>query len=148
MKKVVCLILTMSLMLTYIAFAEDFVLRNGIVFGDSMEDVQSKESFAIETIEDGSDEESNEEEDGEEVKLPYSITTENGTLAGIDDSYIVYKFDADKRLRNVDYYFRSSSLKDSIDNDYNNVNAGLIRKYGKPLGYSNGDIYILYLALL
>jgi len=43
----------------------------------------------------------------------------------------------------VDYYFRSSSLKDSIDNDYDNVNAGLVRKYGKPLGYSNGDMYIV-----
>jgi len=78
-------------MLTYIAFAEDFVLRNGIAFGDSMEDIQSKETFAIDKIEDGSDEESEEADDDEEAEFPYSITTEKGTLAGIDDSYIVYK---------------------------------------------------------
>ena len=40
------------------------------------------------------------------------------------------------------YNFRSSSYKDSIDSDYSTINSGLIRKYGKPLGFSGGDCYI------
>lgn len=45
-------------------------------------------------------------------------------------------------MREVKYNFRSSAFEDLIDNDYETINEGLIRKYGSPLGYSNGDCYI------
>ena len=111
-----------------------------------MEEVLGKETATIKSIDDSNDDDSTSDNDTtdeeSEVEYPYSITTENLTLAGISGSYIVYKFDANKVLREVDYYFRSSSYKDTIDNDYDNVNEGLIRKYGKPLGYSGGSSYI------
>ena len=45
-------------------------------------------------------------------------------------------------MREVKYNFPSSAFEDLIDNDYETINEGLIRKYGSPLGYSNGDCYI------
>lgn len=175
MKKWFCTILAVVLLCSTMACAEEFTLRNGIKFGDSIEEVLSKETIQIKSIDDGTEEEaedaaeeavgdtaeetvdestdseqetaetaeeSGENEEATEAKYPYSITTEDATVAGIGDSYIWYKFDAEQKLREVDYYFRSSSYKDTIDNDFESVNSALIRKYGNPLGYSGGDCYI------
>lgn len=136
MKKTILLLLTAMIVFScQHGLTEDFVLRNGILFGDSMEDVLSKETFTIDKIVDTVEEDNNSQ-------YPYTITTKKGTLAGINDSTITYKFNREKQLREVVYSFRSSSYKDFIDSDYNSVNSGLIRKYGKPLGYSNGDCYV------
>jgi len=144
MKRILAMVLAIGILFTStIAYAEEFSLRNGITFGDTIEEVLAKETFSIESVDDGSDEDSVEDkETDDESELPYSITTAHDTLAGIPDSHIVYRFDQNKTLKEVKYYFRSSSLKETIDNDYNNINSGFIRKYGSPLGYSNGDCYI------
>lgn len=148
MKKLLCLFLVM--LFCGSAMAEGFSLRNGISFGDTIEEVLSKETAEIDDIDDGSDEEEstsdadeNEKEDEDSAaEYPYSITTKSTTLAGISDSKITYRFDANKTLREVVYDFRSSSYKDSVDSDYDTVNDGLIRKYGNPLGFSGGSCYI------
>lgn len=150
MKKIISLILVGILMMLAIsANAESFSLRNGICFGDTMDEVLEKETFAIDEIDDGtSDEEADvsdgdEDEDEDEGKYPYYIETAKGTVAGISSSYVKYKFDQDKTLREVIYYFSNNSSKDSSDSDYESVYEGLVRKYGSPLGYSNGSCYIV-----
>lgn len=143
MKRIFAIAIMFILILSCVtSSAESFMLRNGITFGDTMEDVLEKETFEIDTIDEENDNEEATDPDAEPVEYPYSITTVENTLAGIPESYIYYKFDANKTLKEVDYHFRSSSYKDTIDNDYDKVNEGLIRKYGTPLGYTNGDCYI------
>ena len=147
MKRLISIIVAILLVISSsTAMADEFTLRNGIAFGDSMEDVLTKETLEVDTIEDGSEEDSSastEDDDSEdEVAYPYYFTTCLGAVAGIDDSYIKYNFDANKTLREVIYYFESYSSKDFSDSDYEKINDALIRKYGSPLGYSNGDCYI------
>ncbi len=153
MKKLISIIVALLLVFfTTTAMAEEFTLRNGIAFGDSMETVLAKETLEVDDIEDGSDEGTStdtEDDDSEdESELPYYFTTCEGTVAGIENSYIKYNFDANKTLREVIYYFESYSSKDTSDSDYESINDGLIRKYGSPLGYSNGDCYIFSGAAL
>lgn len=145
MKKIISLLLVSIMLLSISGIAEEFTLRNGICFGDTMEEVLEKESFAIDEMDDGTDEEeaASSDDDDDEDEFPYYIETVEGTVAGISGSYIKYNFDADKTLREVIYYFDSNSSKDLSDSDYDSVQKGLIRKYGSPLGYSNGDCYIV-----
>ncbi len=130
MKKLISLILCLVCVMTLncVAFAEEaegFSLRNGITFTDTITDVLSKETLEI------------------DEQTETSITTKKGSVAGIADSYIVYYFDDAGELDQVDYHFPSSSYKEFIDSNYDTINDGLTRKYGSPLGFSNGDCYIL-----
>lgn len=134
MKRLLALVLVGMMILPAISLAEEFTLRNGIVFGDTMEDVLAKETFTISEVVD--------EKDDKDREYPYSISTGKTTLADISNSYIWYRFDENKQLREVVYEFRSSTNRDTADNDYGTVNSGLIRKYGNSLGYSNGACYI------
>ena len=142
MKRLLALILFGMLLISANAFAEEFTLRNGIAFGDTMDDVLTKETFAIDGIRDECD-----DEDISSMPYPYWIRTEYSTLAGIPDSNIMYRFNADKQLREVIYNFRgksgSTETKDVADTEYNTVNSGLIKKYGEPLGFSDGTCYII-----
>lgn len=145
MKKIVIMIsIIMAILLPLSAVAEEFTLRNGIHFGDTMEEVLAKETVGISHIEDGSESTEDSDKESEDDDPPtYSIRTENTTLAGIDDSHITYYFDAEKTLREVVYYFGDTKLADSSDSNYESVNGGLKRKYGAPLGNSNGSCYIV-----
>lgn len=142
MKRILSLLLVSILVLLSIsAVAEEFSPRNGISFGDTMEEVLEKETFEIDEMDDGNDDE--DTNDDEEAEYPYYIKTAKGTLANISGTYIKYKFDADKTLKEVIYYFPSRSDKDSSDSDYKSLYNGLVRKYGSALGYSNGSCYII-----
>ena len=147
MRKLLSLVLVIMMLLTSIAYAEEFTLRNGIMFGDTMDEVLTKETFEIDEVKDGSGEDSTDDT-SDEVEFPYYITTQEDTLAGIGNSYIKYRFDANKTLREAIYYFETYSSKDTSDSDYESINKGLVRKYGSPLGYSNGDCYIFTGAAL
>lgn len=145
MKKLLGLVVALLLLVGSFASAEEFTLRNGIAFGDTMDEVLEKETFAIDEVVDSIEEEEEESEGSEdesEELLPYSIKTERSTLAGIDDSYIIYSFDKDKTLQEVEYVFRSSKNENMINTDYEAINKSLISKYGNPLGYTNGDCYV------
>lgn len=146
MKKIISLLLVSAMLLLSIsAVAEGFSLRNGISFGDTMEEVLEKETLEIDEMDDGTAEEDEEaeEDDDEEAEYPYYIETVKGTVAGISGSYIRYKFDADKTLREVIYYFKTWDDKDLSDSDYETLYSSLVRKYGSALGYSNGSCYII-----
>lgn len=111
---------------------EGFSLRNGIMFGDSMDEVRSKEKLPIDEV----DATAEKDED-----YPYSLTTFRGTVAGVDGSYIVYNFDDNKQLREVIYWLKESSSSANVDAEYSSVNAGLVRKYGEPLANKDGKTH-------
>ncbi len=138
MKKYISIILIVILSVLVLSVsAEEFTLRNGIVFEDSMEEVLSKETIPI------------AEKDTEfgdkyaENKYPYSIKTKEDTVAGISGTMIIYHFDKEKKLREVVYVFPNSKIGDFVDNCYTLINGGLVRKYGTPLGYTNGTCYVV-----
>lgn len=135
MRKVVALVMVLIVSLSVTsAWAEGFSLRNGISFGDTMEEVRSKEELNIKETD-------NELKADEEY--PYSLTTQNGTVAGVANSYIVYNFDKNKQLREVIYWLKESSSSANIDAEYSSVNAGLVRKYGEPLENKDGRTHVV-----
>lgn len=139
MKKILMSLLVFILVFSQLSIttAEGFSLRNGISFGDTFDEVKSKETLAFEKID------AEFEDDDEEKEYPYTLRTVEGTIAGIDDSYITYKFNRNKKLCEVQYFFQGYTNKDLIDSDYEKINQGLIRKYGNPLGFSNGKSFII-----
>lgn len=136
MKRLFALLLALGMLFTStLACAEEFTLRNGIAFGDTMDEVLAKETFPFD--------EDFEDLDDDGSDLPYSIRTDRETIAGISYSAITYKFDKNKTLREVYYDFGfSSESEDTNDVDYDNINSGLIRKYGTPLNHP-GELYVI-----
>lgn len=133
MEKFFAVLLACMLLLSGVsACAEGFSLRNNISFGDTMDEVHSKEELLIKEID-------NQVEADEEY--PYSLTTQNGTVAGVENSYIVYNFDNNEQLREVVYWLKESSNADRIDAQYRSINEGLVRKYGDALGNKDGSTY-------
>lgn len=108
---------------------EDFQLHNGIVFGDTLEIVKSKEEGTL-TIQSGSVDKINN-------------VWFDGTIAGMDASV---RFDFNEEtgfLTDMLYDFKRSSYKDSIDSDYTKLYNSLSRKYGTPLGNTGGSLYVI-----
>lgn len=137
MKKIVSLILVgMLLLLCCTATAEEFTLRNGIQFGDSMDDVLAKETLAIEKTYDAAAE-------GEEAEYPYTITTVNDTVAGVADSYVLYEFDANKTLREMVYVLGGDKPKEEAEAEYEMLYQELVNQCGTALGYKDGRCYII-----
>lgn len=106
--------------------AEEFTLRNGIKFGDTMDEVRAKETLEF-------------KESSSESRL----ITVDGTVAGISGVSVEYFFDDDKKLKQVSWSLSASSLVDSSDSDYTKLYKAFVSKYGTPLGYDNGDCYII-----
>ena len=93
-KTLILVIAILSLLLLGAAQADEMVtFRNGIAFGDTLEDVKSKETFeSVEVAEDGS-------------RTLFGLDV----IAGIADSQVAYLFDANGGLHEVRYDFRSKS---------------------------------------
>lgn len=130
MKKTISILLTVILITIIYPVAiaeEDFILRNGIVFGDTLEDVKQKETLTIRSS---------------SVDKTNNVWFE-GKIAGMDGSV---RFDFDEgtgKLIDMLYEFNSSSKKDFIDSDYSTLKKGLIRKYGNPLGNTGGSLHLI-----
>lgn len=103
------------------AFAqEEFTLRSGIHFGDTMEDILSKET-----------------------KLVRESETSNwfkGTIAGFENASCGFYFDNDGKLTSMDYSFTDMDSRTEVNDDYKTLYDSLVRKYGKPLGNVGGKI--------
>lgn len=128
------LLLTVFVMVCSPALAEDFVLRNGIKFCDSMSDVISKETLGIySSTEDGF------------IDTPYVVITNKGEIAGIINSYIEYYFDSDKQLKEIFYYFPDMpALLEYVNVDYfNSIDDVLTSKYGSPRSQNPDDVFVL-----
>lgn len=128
-KRLFCLLLVAMLtVLSLPVLAEDtFTLRNGIQFGDTMEQVKAKETLGVN--EDNADE--------------THFETQTGTVAGFDDVSIIYNFDENNQLYDVIWCLTSTTSKDTTDMAYEKLENALKNKYGTPLGYSGGDCYII-----
>ncbi len=129
-KKLVSGFLAMMLLMTMVltASAEDtYTLRNGVQFGDTVEQVRAKETLAW------------HEDDCSDTML----RTERGTVAGISDVIICYDFDEDGKLVEVVWRLPNRTYADSSDSDYSTLYKAFVQKYGSPLGYTGGDCYII-----
>lgn len=127
MKKWICLFVAMILCLAGSALAEneDFQLRNGIVFGDTLDIVKEKETLTDLTREN-------------ESNLQYK-----GTIAGIDGSVEYYFDEENGKLVDMVYTFESYDSKDLMNSDYSKLSNSLLRKYGTSLGNTGGDLYLV-----
>lgn len=119
--------ISMLLFFSSVASAEEFSLRNGIVFGDTLEIVKQKETL---TIQSGSEEKTD--------KVWF-----DGAIAGMDGS-VRFDFDEETgKLTDMLYDFDSKEDKNFVDNDYSTLEKSLKRKYGDPLGNTGGSLYII-----
>lgn len=99
--------------------AEEFVFRNGITFGDSIEEVKKKETLKTEL-----------DTDGEKVML----ITEHGIVDGIPGCCIAYTFDEAGLLFDILVSYRETSNDSEMkDNDYSALNKQYRNLYGEPI---------------
>lgn len=129
MKKLLSTIMAMLLLWSFAVSAHaenEFVLRNGIQFGDTKEQVRAKETIAINEKESKGDE----------------LITEKENVAGFERVEIVYRFDEKGKLIEVKWDMPWQSLSNS-NSDYEKLKNAFQQKYGTPLGYSNGELYII-----
>ena len=105
---------------------EEFALRNGILFGDTLDIVKQKETLALNSSDD-----------------KINNVWFEGTIAGMSGSV---RFDFNEEtggLTDMLYSFDTYSSKDSVDNDYSTLKKSLIRKYGNPIGNTGGSLHII-----
>lgn len=130
MKRFFTILLTLSVFLISIignAFADEFQLRNGIIFGDTLETIKQKETLPFKSITDDNT----------------SAWFGNGKISGIDGQ-VRFDFSEDAGiLTDMLYAFDITDNKDILDNDYSKLKNGLIRKYGDPLGNVGGSAHII-----
>lgn len=124
-----CLLaMVMAAMMVLTASAEDdFTLRNGVQFGDTMDQVRAKETLGWDTTQ----------------CTDTTLWTMKGTVAGIGDVQIAYFFDENGKLTEVKWELPSRDYADSSDLDYEKLYKAFVQKYGSTLGYTGGDCYII-----
>jgi len=130
MKKNIIRLISMLLVLCCVtaAFAEEeFTLRNGIRFGDTIEDIVEKETT-----------------------LTRESETSNwfkGTIAGYKNSQAGFSFDDDGKLVDMCYSFDQFGNDYKSSSDVSDVYATLyksvVRKYGSPLGNTGGKVELI-----
>lgn len=124
MKKILCILLTLSLfMMTSVSFAEAFTLRNGIHFGDTLEEVKAKETLEIKS------------------QTENELVTKSGVLANVDVDSVIYRFENNKLVSVL------WEVVDSRNNFYppmvfDDLNTALTAKYGKS-DSTDTDSYFL-----
>ena len=126
MKKL-CLLLALLLCLTSVsALADEFQLRDGIFFGDSLDTVKGKVSLVIE---DGSRDKDN--------KVWF-----DGTVTGRD---CATRFDFNETTGGLTDMMYSFGHDDAATQDehYQSLFDGLVRKYGEPLANTDGAIDLI-----
>jgi len=134
-KRVVSYIIIIGVLFSFIhiiSFADSFTLRNDIKFGDSYETVKNKETLPF-----------GEDDDSVLDDGTRQVFTEEGTVAGIDDCTIMFRFSPDDRLNEMKYSYSFIKSKDTIEYDYKTIYDGLKRKYGDPLNYRNGNVSLI-----
>ena len=129
MKKLISLLMCVCMLLAGLnaafAEAEDFELRSGIHFGDTIDDIVEKETTLTRL-----DEESNEFQ---------------GRISGYDDASCMFTFDDDGKLEDMRYIFGSDVCysRDKMNNVYLDLYRGLVRKYGTAIGNTGGSCELI-----
>ena len=108
---------------------QDFILRNGIMFGDSRNTIYSKETFTFQEFLQDDDEYGG-----------YLHWTNEGEVSGYDGTKIRFSFDKNDELKEMEYYFDGIVMESYAENRYDTIYDGLVRKYGEPLEYT-GELY-------
>ena len=124
MKRLVCLVLVILMFagMGVFATAEEFSIRKGIQFGDSIDTVKKLEELKIES----------EDDEGSGI---IKLTTIRGNTAGIDGE-IFYIFQ-DNKLKDIAYYYTGFEgqggyrFENDCKADYDSLYGGLVKKYGK-----------------
>lgn len=115
-------ILCMILLLCSTALADDFTLRSDIHFGDTMETILQKETTLTRTSE--------------------TSNSFSGTIAGYSGSTCDFAFDDEDKLISMTYEFDCTS-RESTNSHYKTLYDSLVRKYGSPLGNTNGSCHLI-----
>ena len=128
MKRLVSVLVSLVLMVSCFSSAlaaADFTLRSGIKFGDTMEDILTKEKTLT-----------RESEDSNWFK---------GKIAGYSDAQCYFKLNDDGKLIDMEYSFGSSvcSSRDEMNNVYKKLYDSLKRQYGNPLGNTGGSCELI-----
>lgn len=129
MKKWLSLMLSVLMLMTLctsFALAEEFTLRNGILFGDTMDVILTKETTLVRKSE--------------------TSNWFKGRIAGYDGAACGFYFDDDGLLTGMDYSFDDDicTSRDTADNVYETLYNSLKRKYGSDtLNYTGGSCYII-----
>lgn len=129
MKRCFSILLTLILIIGICpsVLADDgFTLRNGILFGDTMDTILGKETKLT-----------RESDDSNWFK---------GSIAGYSGAECGFYFDDDDKLESMCYNFGSSvcgSSRDTTDSVYKTLYDSVTRQYGKPLGNTGGKCYII-----
>ena len=124
MKKHILLavVLMCIISLSSLAQAEEFELRSGIHFGDTIEVIAQKET----TLTRDSD----------------TSNSFTGKIAGFSDSTCDFSFDDDNKMVSMTYEFDCFS-RDTTKSNYKTLYDSLVRKYGKPEGNTGGDCELI-----
>lgn len=120
------LILIMMLVVSLsTACADEFVLRNGINFNDTIDDVLSKETVPFATI---------DREGG-------TLKTEEGQISNIFGTYVEYSFE-DGKLEAMYYRYPAFGMEMMTAGCYDLINEALVDKYGKALNEKTAETVI------
>lgn len=108
-----------------LAESGEFTLRNGILFGDTMEDILAKETKLTRQSEDSN--------------------WFSGTIAGYSNAECGFYFDDDGRLKSMCYNFGNEicTARDVTRDVYKTLYDSVCRQYGTPLGNTGGTIHLI-----
>jgi len=127
MKKLLATLIACILCLSTVSagFAEvAFSLRNGIKFGDSIDDIVLKETTLT-----------------RDSETSNSFT---GKIAGYEDATCTFAFDEDGKLKSMKYGFSDSCYsRDSTNDIYKKLYQSLVRQYGKAEGNTGGSCELI-----
>ena len=128
MKKILVWVVLAVVLVSCMPFAlaeKDFQLRNGIVFGDTMEEILQKETTLTRNGDDSN--------------------WFTGKIAGYSDAECGFMFDDDGKLEAMRYTFGNKVCynRDRMNDVYKSLCDSLKRKYGNPLGNVGGSCYII-----
>ncbi len=124
LKRLLCVLLALSC-ISFALADDEFTLRSGIKFGDTMDDILAKETTLVRKSEDGNE-----------------YLSFLGKIAGYDDAGCTFYFDDDGKLNDVWYTFINvCTSKDTTNDVYKKLYQSLVRQYGTPLGNTNGSCY-------
>ena len=120
---VICLTILLFLLSTCLA-EDGFTLRDGILFGDTIDDIVSKETSLQRTGDDSN--------------------WFKGRIAGYDNSECGFYFDDDGKLVSMCYSFSNACTSRDTTNDvYKTLYQSLVRQYGKAIGNTGGSVELI-----
>jgi len=130
MKRLVSVLVSLVLMVSCFSSAlaaEDFTLRSGIKFGDTLEEVLDKEKTLT----------------CESKSATGGVF--NGKIAGYSGAKCIFSFDDDGKLIDMGYNFDYNicTSRDEMNSVYKKLYDSLKRQYGNPLGNTGDTLYLI-----